>query len=304
MGTKSKSLALVLIALFLTSSVTVLSATSTKTETTWNIQTVDTNGERYGNGYSAIAIDSNNNPHILYTRGIRDSKFWTSELMYASWSNSSWSIQRIDSGDAFDLVLDANNNPHVLYGGKGLMYAIWTGSNWTTQTVDEEFGYGSLALDSSGNPHVAYTSRYGGNETYRLRYGSWTGSNWSIQTLTESENIPFRVFLALDKNNVTYLMYGYSTTHYTLPESYWKSQTLKLAIYKNSNWSTQTVASNLTNYGNMVLDSKGLPHFIYQVQNRESWNSTIYYSSWNGSTWNTAVSYTHLRAHETDSYLV
>jgi len=141
------------------------------------------------------------------------------------------------------------------------MYASWTGSNWTMQTVDPQGNLASLALDSAGNPHIAYCD---GN---LLKYASWTGSNWAIQTVATSQS-PFKVSLALNSNNTDYIMY-------------YASEDVNLAVYSDSSWSIQTVISNVTNLGNMVLDSKGNPHFIYSA------NSTLLYASWNGTTWNT-----------------
>ena len=281
--------------MFLTSLVTVPSAISADTKTIWTVQTVDNNAYGYGNGYSPIVLDSDNVPHIAYTNvRIEPNRFQTPLVMYASWNGKGWNSEQIAIGDAFNLLIDGNNNPHILYGGysghEGLIYASWTGKEWTNQTIDETFwnGYGSFALDSFGNPHIAYTSRYGENGTYRLNYGSWTGSDWIIQTLDKSEDIPFRTSIAIDKNNVIYLMYGYTTKHYDSYGSYWESQTVKLAINENSNWKTGSVVSNITNYSNMVLDSQNFPHFAYQVQVRGNpWTSNISYASWDGSGWNT-----------------
>jgi hypothetical protein len=60
---------------------------------------------------------------------------------------------------------------------------------------------------------------------------------------------------------------------------------VELAVYNNSNWNIQTVTSNMGSLGNLVLDSKGRPHFIYAHDYSES-NNTIVYVSWNGAVWN------------------
>jgi hypothetical protein len=274
---------------------TFSSAVPVHATASWNVQSVDEDAYGYGNGYCPIVVDSTDNPHIAYTDVYFEERNQIPLAMYANWNGSGWNTQTVGRGTAFSLVLDSNNNPHLLYGGKeGLKYACWKGSNWTIQTADEEFfnGYGSLALDSSGNPHIAYTSRYHYNTTYMLKYGSWTGSNWSIQILDESSDI-YRISLALDTNNVAYLLYSYTIWHYT-GRSYLTSQTVKLAIYENSIWSNQTVVSNLSNYGHMVLDSQGFPHFIYEVKNRESRDKTLFYASWDGSAWNKEIVFSNV----------
>jgi len=277
--------------------VTFCSAVPAHAALSWNVQTVDNNAYGYGNGYLPIVLDSNNVPHIAYTNvRIEPNRFQTPLVMYASWDGKGWNSEQIAIGVAFSLLIDSNNNPHILYGGyyhEGLVYASWTGKEWANQTIDGTFwnGYGSFALDSFGNPHVAYTSRYSENGTYRLIYARWTGSGWNIQTLDKSEEIPFRTTIAIGKNNVIYLMYGYTTEHSSSFGGYWDSQSVKLAINENSentDWKTETVVSDITNYSNMILDTQDFPHFAYQVQVRGNpWTSDISYTSWDGSGWNT-----------------
>ena len=55
---------------------------------------------------------------------------------------------------------------------------------------------------------------------------------------------------------------------------------MKLAVWANSGWNIQTVVSNVSGFGNLVLDSKGQPHFVYSVD-----HTTIIYASWNGISW-------------------
>jgi hypothetical protein len=254
----------------------------------WSIQTVDVNGDGYGNGYCPIVVDSNSTPHIAYTGAY-------GFVMYASWNGSSWNTQTIAEGTAFSLVLDAKGNPYILYGAPlgPLMYASWTGTNWTVQTVDGTFsnGFGSVAIDSFGYSHVAYT------DGQVLKYASWTGSSWSIQTVDNYSEIPFQLSLALDSNNAPYIFYDHTIS---IPENgvgysgnnlgaYFHIENLKFAVLKNSGWSIQTVA-NASGFGNMILDSKGSPHLIYEVNYPEitgTNNSTLVYASWNGAAWKT-----------------
>jgi hypothetical protein len=71
-----------------------------------------------------------------------------------------------------------------------------------------------------------------------------------------------------------------------------RSLNLKLAVWKNSRWTIEPVlsSSNLINFGNMVLDSKGYPHFIcstgsFVSSEDTTFLSTILYVSWGGSAW-------------------
>ena len=55
--------------------------------------------------------------------------------------------------------------------------------NWQIQAIDAANDVGrwtSMALDSSGAPHISYQSAGGGPA---LRYARWTGTEWGIQTV-------------------------------------------------------------------------------------------------------------------------
>jgi hypothetical protein len=295
-----KILALMLAILFLTSLATLVHATQT-----WNIQTIDTTNT----GSGELAIDSNNNPHIFYGYTVRSSDSEHFQGVYTIWNGSSWNSQNtpLEIKGAFNLVLDSNNNPHLSYNRPSttsinyLMYAWWTGSNWTIQTVTQEIGgsRGFLALDSTGNPAIAYITDVQHNNpdgTVGLRavlkYASWNGSSWDIQTIDAEGNFgPFSsIYLALEKNNNPTIMYA-TETDYQLPPPNgggFALSSVKFATWNGSAWNIQTAFNDLSSYGNMVLDSKGYPHFLYR-QNypiTSSANSTLSYTSWNGSVWN------------------
>jgi hypothetical protein len=249
----------------------------------WNVQTVDSNAAGIGsNGYCPIVVDSNNMPSIAYTGA--------DGVMYATWNSSlgGFSTQRIAIGYAIDMALDANNNPSVLCeafraGVKpssltdaSLMYASWTGLNWTIQTVDPAYTvYAALALDSQGNPHAAYSSGR------TLIYASRSGSTWTIDTADYSPDFVTEISfysLALDSNDKPYIFYS--------------NPTKKIATLENGSWNIETVPlpafsspDSIVGVGNMVLDSKGRPHFIYCVGS--FYDSALKYVSWTGGSWKT-----------------
>ena len=231
-----------------------------------------------GNGYP-IKVDSDGNPHIAYSG--------KPSLGYASWNGSGWNIQQIPSyAFAHDLALDANGNPHITLGS--LAYATWNGTGWNFQTVTTDYTvYSSLALDSSGNPHVAYVT---GD---KLKYATRNGSNWTTQTVDTSPEIGLSVSLALDPNDTPYIMY---CTHSSFVDDNGiatSSVNIRLAVWKNSRWNIEPVlsSSNLISFGNMVLDSKGYPHFIaskghFISPDVPGFLSNILYVSWDGFAWN------------------
>jgi len=255
-------------------------------EPSWSFRIATSNARGIGsNGYCPIAVDSNNNPHIAYSSG------------YAYWNGSGWSTQTISSDydNVFSLVLDADDNPHVLFEAAGLKIASWAGPIWSIQTVDEESAnYGTIALDSYGNPHVAYV------EGEEIKYASKEDSGWSIQTIDKSSDnlhliVAGGLSLALDSNNTPHIMYG-------IPSSYHDDSTgldyqtinITLAIFKNSMWNIQTVPvpPPIGKSSNIVLDSKGYPHFFcsqnrYRSAEDKNLIYNFLYVSWDGTGWTT-----------------
>ena len=239
-----------------------------------------------------MALDSSNNPHMTYTGA-------NGEMYYASLEGSNWTIQGVIlGGSPISLVLDSNNNPHILFkGANGVIYYASgneNGTNWIFLAVPSSGNGYSLALDSEGNPHIAYlsnlpVSEYPSgvtNDIDMLNYAVWNSSVWSIQTVDEPVSDSGSVYLALNSNNYPIIMYGYDPGSSFSPYE-------KFALWNGSNWNFQSPITNLDSYGNMVLDSNGYPHFIYQTQpnlfspSLGNYNSSLIYASWNGSTWNT-----------------
>jgi len=257
-----------------------LSTVPVYADLSWDIQIVDEDASGIGYGFCPIVVDSDDNPHIAY-RGHPYAR-------YASWNGSGWNIQQLATyAFTHDLALDANGNPRITLQNS---YATWNGTGWDSQTFTSDGGvFSSLALDSSGNPHVAYIT---GD---KLKYASQNGSNWTIQTVTVDSNLPginMHLSLALDSNDTPYIMYY---THSSFVDDNGvevRSVNVKLAVWKNSRWTIEPVlsSSNLINFGNMVLDSKGYPHFICSTGHFISpdvpgFLSTILYVSWDGSAW-------------------
>ena len=217
--------------------------------------------------YCSLALDSSGNPHIAYYDPLNG-------LIYASWSGSAWSKTVVDSnGIVFaycSLALDSSGNPHISYyycldsSTTYLKYASWTAaSGWSTQTADSTLGAGwycSLALDSSGNPHISYYD----STNKVLKYVSWSGSSWAnpqkvdstgdISQYMSGGGLGSYCSLALDSSGNPHISYYDATNGH-----------LKYVSWSGSSWGTpQTVDSTAAfRYCSLALDSKGNPYISY-----------------------------------------
>jgi len=188
----------------------VLASGAWKLET---VATVTTPGASCAWCFTAIAVDRSGIPHIVYYDDIDDS------LRVAVRGSAGWTSTTIDSATggitAFypSIAMDAFGTAHVAYlfqrgGGIGLTgrlrYAVGSGATWSLSDVDTSGDtgyYPSIAVDASGDPHIAYV-RYpgpGARASSVLRYatGGGRGRFWTNESLDSS--VPTSdVSLALD----------------------------------------------------------------------------------------------------------
>ena len=123
----------------------------------------------------------------------------------------------------------------------------------------------SLALDSSGNPHIAYGDDH-------LYYAWYDGSTWHKETVDPAWGVGSNASLKLDGSGNPHISY-YDDTN----------KDLKYASYDGSTWSIQTVDSggDVGGYTSLALDGSGNPHISYW----DTTNRDLKYVSWTGSSW-------------------
>ncbi|XES77554.1 MAG: hypothetical protein ACBZ72_01445 [Candidatus Bathyarchaeia archaeon] len=202
-------------------------------------------------------------------------------INYAVWNGTNWTTQKISPTGSTNnkIAIDPNNKPHIVYQAyDGLKHIFWNGTNWITQTVYVPPGMGwvyfSVAIDSSGNPHIVYATI--NLPIDELRYTVWTGSNWNTTTI-DSGSFPYWApSITLDSHDIPHITY-FDQTNMDLTEK----GTLKYATPKGSNWSIQTVDTPFYSQSSLALDSKGYPHISYTNAS----NDGLEYTSWDGTAW-------------------
>ncbi|MCI0437798.1 MAG: hypothetical protein L0177_01550 [Chloroflexi bacterium] len=175
---------------------------------------------------TSVAVGPDNKPHITFM----DQSGRTGKLALASKNGSGWVISTVDdSGDTglfSHLIVDQEGRFHVSYlERKGtssgvVKYATRGPSDpeWGIREVDSlnnlSFGFvgarniTSLALDSNGNPWIAYS-----DESF-IRLAVWDGAEWQVNTVVDSGRkvLGQLVVLKLDSNDEPHLAYFDVTT--------------------------------------------------------------------------------------------
>ncbi len=223
---------------------------------TWYKEVVDGGGVR-DHQVTSLAVDSNDNPHIIYSYTMWPDNYYMI-YTWCSWEYGMpciWQTELLnDDGMISSLALDLNDNPHIIYSDMdGLLYYSYYDGIWHSELVGTG-GADSLAIDSNGHPHISY-SDYGGYQNTNLAYAHHDDS-WHIEIVDSvgyNVHAPFSSSLALDSENNPHISY-YDKTN----------GDLKYAYY-NEEWHIQIVDSDgdVGQYNSLILDSEDNPHISY-----------------------------------------
>lgn len=139
-------------------------------------------------------------------------------VVSSSPAQQAWDVQRVDDVRFLDkrmgdhaAVYDSGGVLHAAFGGDHLYYARCENGICAVETVDpsDYVGmYASLALDSQGNPHIAYydvgQTEFCNDE--KVKYAAWDGSQWTIQVVDEGCTGLYPS-IALDNQDVPHISY-------------------------------------------------------------------------------------------------
>jgi len=199
----------------------------------------------YADYSPSLALDFKDIPYVSWCRLIdteMDGVFNYSDILYAYNSTMGWQNFSI-TGDNYDdsspsLALNSSGYPHVAWQRyDGTDYEIyyfhkWE-SGWQVQAISNDItaindSSPSLALDSSGNPHVAW-QRYDGNG-YNIRYAFKSIEGWDeINVTSDSSQIYFDQFPSLVMDSLGDLHVAwqrYNGTDYEIYYTYGEKTTI------------------------------------------------------------------------------
>ena len=185
--------------------------------------------------YPSIAIDSNDNIHIVWYGPGWGTNTKYSDIQYRKRTSAGWQAQEAvtDKSDVqyyASIAIDSSDNIHVVWCGKGwgtntgcynIRYRKRTSSGWQTQEAITDKGDSqyapSIAVDSNDNIHVVWLGLgWEPNPDYcNIRYRKRTSSGWQTQeAVTNKNNGQYYPSIAIDSNDnihVVWCGYGWGT---------------------------------------------------------------------------------------------
>ena len=184
----------------------------------WFIEPVGSGPQDYKFATS-VAVDPQGNPHVTFQEQT------DGDLALASRGPGGWSIELVETegqvGLFSHLVIDRDGRFHLSYlktegASAGIVRYATRGADETTWSISEvgrlddlSFGFigarnsTSLALDSAGNPWIAYT------DESVLKLAVRDGSSWQTHTVVEAGELELGQLVVLkldadDRPHVTY----------------------------------------------------------------------------------------------------
>ena len=224
-----------------------------------------------------IAVDNAGHISDIITRVY----FLDKAAVSGTWNSTLVDINNLEYNS---IVIDSAGYPHIAYyqnaisgGNPQLKYAYKDKNGWHIETV-ESSGSGSgahvsIALDSEGNPHLAYEDIFGGATPYMLKYAYRDSIGvWHISTLTTSyagntrgdqiEGI--NLILYNDQPRISF----YNDT----------GRQIEYMYLNGTSWVTEIVATSGSQYDSLALDSLGNPRISYCSISPQSGYSSLRYA--------------------------
>lgn len=242
----------------------------------------------------SIAIDSSGNPIVAFNE--EDATSYN--IQVKKWNGTTWAslggILDIDASNAAhrpSMSLDSSGNPVVAWQEKvGVQFNIhvkkWNGTTWTSLSgildidASNTASLPSIALDSNGNPVVAWQEKVGTTENIYVK--KWDGTTWTllgglldVHTNTNADSAK----IAIDSSgNPIVTWFEFDGTQHNIYVKKWNGTT-----WTSLGGILDLDASKGTRYPSIAVDLSGNPVIAWQEHDGTSFN--IYVKKWNGTTW-------------------
>lgn len=225
----------------------------------WNIQKI-ADLSVIGNGRPGIVLDTDDNPHILYTTDLKN-------LNYSYYSGATWQNTTIFQSDQdryishYTIALDQSSNPHVVFqdcgdaGDYKIIHMYKTTSGWITNEISDGISGGVMSrmvIGSDGSLHLIYN----GNSS-QLIYSRYDGTSWHSEIVTYYGG---QLKIDVDALNNPKIMFEHGSS----PSGSYSGE-IAYCTKINEVWNSIHVAD--TSIGNnfyaFALNSEGIPYALY-----------------------------------------
>jgi len=254
----------------------------------WHVLTLDAGPRKakYGRAgrSTSIALDSNDKVHIAYYSDSEDA------VKYVTNVNNRWETlvidRRIDRLPDITIGVDNSNKIHIIYNkcnrrwdnwcDDDLYYATNKSGLWQIQPVDSAKAvgqYSSMAIDTTGQLHVAYSESEAGYSGYgqaRLKYARQTEGSWVSEIVNSSSNLfATMIHLRLDYNGKAHISYmDYNTRN------------LWYSTNASGQWESTELHERTGQYNAIAIDTSGKVHIFHSPQDWGLWYTTNATGNW------------------------
>ncbi len=261
-----------------------IASISSAAEREWSFTQIDGGATPDATGSPiSFVLDAQDRPHIAYTAAFS----LPHDYRYAFHDGETWHVETIDSwpfayGTFFadiSIALDADGRPHVAYTKVNspdgeLLYAVRDpeeGWQITSVTTIDHAQFCSIALDSQGNPCIAFYRSSPGRD---LLYAHLDEGVWQIDEVDTVGWVGYYASLVIDSADHPHIAYRHGTEHY-----------VKYARHDGVKWVISTVHDpvDAVGYGvSLALDSEDRPHISYTAN---LFSKSLWYSHFDGANW-------------------
>jgi hypothetical protein len=245
------------------------------TGTEWNISTIiETNNEETPALYPSLALDSYDNPHIVYIYQKYPFDQNHGGVKYVKWNNTGWEFENVcESCPYYDttdttIITDSEGKIHISYVRiiqftpmkMNLEYAYRTSRGWNIEIVDggDECWFSCIAVDSNNVPHISYNKQtiFTDDAPYELKYAKRLDNVWINSTLEIGNCMHTSIVIDSDDYpHISYfgmLSYGSALKHVWWDGTKWIFSVVDTGSYKWTGLYTST-----------AIDSQGRCHISY-----------------------------------------
>lgn len=160
-----------------------------QTGSSWQIEIVEMFDNDTNVIYNEIEIDSDENPHIIYSYQMGWLPDSDMVIRYAQRQIGDWAIETISTqGQSVptSFCLDSNDHPNVVLWSVQLSYAVKTDEGWQIELVPSTLSYmssDSLAFNSKNEPILCYFDP----ENRTVNVATRSGQRWNVSELYHSK---------------------------------------------------------------------------------------------------------------------